>query len=348
MTAGPPAERREGRRTRRRPLGTWTLFLSLVALLVSTTACGSGAGAASTTTIVVGSPCKTCLKTLLTASGESAGTPYTLQFADFDSAPPLIEAMKAGRVDVAWGGEVPVFFGISNGVPVVLLAGGRSSATGQSRILVKDDSPIRTVADLRGKKIAMPLYTVPHYPLAVALQRAGLAWSDVDVVNLNTTDGLAAFNTGSVDAFVVWDPNAAVVETQYGGRTLQQLGDVINPDSAYYAASAALQDPAKRAAVEDLTRRVVRAFAWVGDHKPEWAGKITELTGVPQAASTLAADRQDWQLVPIDDGVRATWQQEVDFFAQLGQITAPFPVAERVAPGFDVVVTGELAALPHG
>ncbi|MHA6780619.1 ABC transporter substrate-binding protein [Pseudonocardia saturnea] len=333
---------------RRRPT-TWALFVSLLALLVSTTACGDGdAGGRSATTIVVGSPCKTCLKTLLTASREIEGTPYALEFADFDSAPPLIEAMKAGRVDVAWGGEVPVFFGISNGAPVVLLAGGRSSASGQSRILVKEDSPIRTVADLRGKKIAMPLYTVPHYPLAVALQEADLAWSDVEVVNLNTTDGLAAFNAGSVDAFVVWDPNAAVVETEHGGRTLQPLGDVINPDSAYYAAAGAVQDPAKRAAIEDLTGRVVRAFAWVGEHKAEWAGQVTELTGVPAAAAGLAADRQDWQLVPVDDGVRATWQQEVDFFAQLGQITAPFPVAEHVVPGFDTVVAGALATLDRG
>lgn len=314
-------------------------ILVLVAMLAG---CGGTSAESSPTSLVVGSPCKTCLKTLLNASGEITGVPYALEWADFDSAPPLIEAMKAGRVDVAWGGEVPVFFGIANSAPVRLLAGGRSSASGQSRILVKDDSPIRTVADLRGRRVAMPLYTIPHYPLAVALRNAGLAWSDVDVVNLSTTDGLAAFTSGSVDAFVVWDPNAAVVETQHSGRTLQVLGDVVNPDSAYYATDAAVQDPAKRAALEDLTRRIVRAFAWANAHKTEWAQQVTALTGVPAPAARLAADRQDWQLAPIDDAVRTTWQQEIDFFVQLGQIKQGFPVAERVVPGFDAIVAGEV------
>jgi ABC-type nitrate/sulfonate/bicarbonate transport systems, periplasmic components len=159
---------------------------------------------------------------------------------------------------------VPVFFGAANGADVVLLAGGRGSPTGQSRILVKNGSPITTVADLRGKEIAMPLYTVPHYPLSVALDRAGLAWSDVQAVNLNTTDGLTAFNSGNVDAFVIWDPNAAVVETQHDGRTLQELGYVVNPASAFYARAAAVGDPAKKAALEDLTRETINAQAGVG------------------------------------------------------------------------------------
>lgn len=187
---------------------------------------------------------------------------------------------------------------------------------------------------------------MPHYPLAVALDREGLAWPDVEVVNLNTTDGLAAFNSGAVDAFVVWDPNAAVVETEHAGRTLQTLGDVINPDSAYYATAEAIEDPATRQAIEDLTRRVVRAFAWVSSNKGEWAERVTELSGVPPPAAALAAERQDWQLAPIDDDVRATWQRQIDFFGELGQIARPFPVADRVIPGFDAIVSDELSRLP--
>lgn len=215
-------------------------------------------------------------------------------------------------------------------------------------MLVKADSATKTVADLRGRKIAMPLYTIPHYPLALALQQAGLAWSDVDVVNLTTTDGLAAFNAGSVDALAVWDPNSAVVQTQFGARTLVKLGEVVNPDSAYYAAAAALADPAKRSAIEDLTRRVVHAFDWVDSHKTEWATEVTEQSGVPTAGSAVAASRVNWQLVPIDATVVSTWQGEIDFFVRISQITKPYSVANHVAPGFDTIVTDALAKLPQG
>jgi sulfonate transport system substrate-binding protein len=292
----------------------------------------------------VGSPCKICLELLLTGSGQDQGTPYQIKWADFDSAPPMMEAMNAGRVDVSWAGEVGVFYGVANGARISLLAAGTGSGVGQSRVLVKNGSPIHSIADLKGKKVAMPYYTIPHYPFAKALEQAGLSWNDVHVVNLSTTDGLAAFNSGAVDAFVVWDPNAAVVQTSYDGRALLNLGEIVNSDSTYFASSAALADPAKKSAIEDLTRRVVRAFAWADTHQEQWAAQIARQAGVPAAGAQLAASRFDWQLTPITPDIGATWQGEIDYFAGLGQFKQRFTAADLVAPGFGSIVTQELGA----
>ncbi|WP_020660439.1 PhnD/SsuA/transferrin family substrate-binding protein [Amycolatopsis benzoatilytica] len=310
-------------------------------------ACGGNAGAQEPT-LIVGSPCKVCLRTMLTAAGEDKNTSYRIEWADFDSAPPLIEAMNAGRVDVAWMGEVPALFGISHGAKVKLLAASQGPPEAASRILVKQDSALRTVADLKGKRVAMPFYTVTQYPLVKAFEKAGLGWNDVQMVNLSTTDGLAAFNSGQVDAFAIWDANAATVETDHGGRTLQALGQVANPDQTYAAGTATLSDPAKKAALGDLTRRVVRAMAWVDSHEIEWAQQMVQRTGISPGAARLAAARDKWQLAPIDDHVVGGWQQEVDYFHGIGQIKLPFAVRDTVAPGFGALVADERAKLAKG
>jgi hypothetical protein len=90
-----PTLRRDGR-PRTSPI-LWVLAVRATVLV----GCGTAGSGSSAGTLVIGSPCRTCLKTLLTASGESANTPYSIEFAGFDSAPSLIEAMNAGRVDVA-------------------------------------------------------------------------------------------------------------------------------------------------------------------------------------------------------------------------------------------------------
>ena len=148
----------------------------------------------SKVTLTIGSPCKTCLGRLLVASGQDKDAPYSIKWADFDSTPPLIEALKAGSVDLGQGGETGVLSGMANGAQIKAL-GATDEKNGGSLIVVKNNSEIKSVADLKGKRVALPYYTAQHYQLAKALDQAGSAWTDVDVVNLNTTDGLSGLNT---------------------------------------------------------------------------------------------------------------------------------------------------------
>lgn len=339
----------------RRRLSAGLLALTVVLSLfigactgAQTTASSKAGGAVdlSKVTLTIGSPCKTCLGRLLVASGQDKDTPYTIKWADFDSTPPLIEALKAGSVDVGQGGETGVLFGIANGAEIKALGATDERSTGGSLIVVKNSSEVRTVADLKGKRVALPYYTAQHYQLAKALDQAGVAWTDVDVVNLNTTDGLSALNTGAVAAFVIWDPNAAVAEVQYDSRALINLRDVIKTYSTLYASASAVNDPGKHAALEDLTRRIVRANAWVHDHKAEWAKQVAELSNLPLDASTRAANRTDPQLVPIDATVQKAWQEQVDYFKNIGQFKESYMVSDIVASGFDAIISDELSKLP--
>ncbi|WP_406208712.1 ABC transporter substrate-binding protein [Kitasatospora sp. NBC_01560] len=341
----------------RRPL-TALLSLLLAALLTAVlTACagstagstaGSGSGAAgssdlSRVTLTVGSPCKACLKRLLIASGQDKNTPYRINWADFDSTPTLVEAMKAGKVDVSQGGETGVLFALGNGADLKLLGAVSQYRSGGTVVLVKKGSPITDLAGLRGKKVAVPFYTAQHYQFARSLEAAGLKWSDVNAVNLTTTDGLAAFNSGDVSAFVIWDPNAAVAELHHDARIIQELGSVLPTYSALYATAAATTDPGKRAALEDLARRSVRAFAWVNSHRTQWAQELSGLAQIPLDSAQLAADRSEAQLGPADAEVRASWQAEIEYFRGQNQIKQSYPIADRIVPGFDAVIADELA-----
>ena len=107
-----------------------------------------------------------------------------------------------------------------------------------------------------------------------------------------------------------------------------------------------MNDPGKHAALADLTRRIVRANAWVHGHKTEWAKQVADLSNLPLDTSTRAAGRTDPQLVPIDTTVQKAWQEQVDYFKGIGQFKESYKVTDIVAPGFDAIISDELSKLP--
>ena len=301
----------------------------------------------SQVTIVVGTPNKTGLHRQLLASGLSEGTPYRIQWADFDSTQPLTEALRAGHVDIAAGGETGVFFAIANGARISILAASVDQKQTGSAILVRKDSPLRSVADLRDRKIALPYYTKQHYQLARALQAAGVPWERRNILQLNTTDGLSALLNGQVDAFAVWDPNTAIAETEHGARILQPLKEVVDVPGLLYAPTRTVEDPLRRRALEDITRRIIRAQVWVNSQPDQWAAEISRLSSVPLPAARLQVARGPAIYEPANTPrYLQAWQNEVEYFRSIDQFRQGFQVADHVAPGFDEVVAAERAVGP--
>ena len=292
--------------------------------------------------LTVGTPNKTGLRRQLIASGEGEKTPYEIRYADFDSTPPLMEALRAGRVDIAAGGETGVLLAIANGVKVSILAGTIERRHSGSAILVRADSALKSIADLRGRKIALPYFTKQHYQLAVALKQAGVPWDEKLILRLNTTDGLSALVNRQVEAFVVWDPNTAIAETQHGARILYPLKQAIDVAGVLYAPAASLDDPLRKAALQDLTRRIIRAQAWVNAHPAEWAEQVSRLAQISPEAARLQTERSLIEYVPANDPeVLKGWQTEVEFFRSSGAFRSEFQVADFVARDFAAVVAEE-------
>lgn len=301
----------------------------------------------SDVTIVVGTPNKTGLRRQLIASGEANNFPYKVKWAVFDSTPPLTEALKAGRVDIGGGGETGVLFAIANGARISVLAGTIAEKTdSKSELLVNRDSPIKTIADLRGHKVALPYHTAQYYELARAYDKAGLPWDRKLILNLNTVDGLSALVNHQVDAVVLWDPNAAIAEVEFGARGIASLRDAVATAGMLYAATDSVNDSRKNRALQDLVRRIVRAQAWTNANPEAWAKEMAKQAQIPLAAAELTVSRGRSHYVPANGAdVQDRWQREIDYFQRDGQFRRPFSIRDYIAPGFDRIVSDETAKL---
>lgn len=295
--------------------------------------------------LVVGTPNKTGLRRQLLASGEAENLPYKVEWAVFDSTPPLTEALKAGKVDIGGGGETGVLFALANGARIKILAANiAEDVDSKSEVLVRGDSPINSIADLRGRKIALPYYTAQHYQLARALDKENIPWDRKLILNLNTVDGLSALVNRQVDAFVVWDPNAAIAEVQFGARGIASLRNVAPTAGVLYAAEASVEDPRKKRALQDLVRRIIRAQAWVDRNPQQWANDIATNAQIPLEAALLSVKRGGSRYAPVTDAdVLSRWQQEIDYFHKQGLFRQRFDISDHIAPEFEETVRDESA-----
>jgi sulfonate transport system substrate-binding protein len=114
-------------------------------------------------------------------------------------------------------GEAPPIFAQAAGANLVYVANEPPSPRSEA-IVVPGDSGLKTVAQLKGKKIALNKGSNVHYLLVRAIEKAGLKYSDITPVYLPPADARAAFERGSVDAWVIWDPLLAAAEKQLGAR----------------------------------------------------------------------------------------------------------------------------------
>ena len=159
-----------------------------------------------------------------------------VQWAEFMSGPPLLEALNVGSIDLTAdvADTVPIFAQAA-GAGLVYFASEAPSPTAQA-ILVPASSSIRSVSDLKGKKVAVSKGTGGHYLLIAALMHNGLAFKDITPAYLSPADGRAAFERGSVDAWVTWDPFLAAAQQQAGARILVD-GRNIASYQRYYLSS---------------------------------------------------------------------------------------------------------------
>ncbi|MBK1783720.1 ABC transporter substrate-binding protein [Prauserella cavernicola] len=321
-----------------------------VVTLAALTACGTGSdsGSGDGVTLTVGQSNKLSSRTLLEAAGLD-DTPYDIEWADFNATPDLLEAISAGSVDVGGNGgstgAIQALYGGKN-VKVGSAATAHGSGAESSAIVVPEDSPVRDLSGLKGKKIALTFGAGVHYYTLLALEQFGLSADDVELVNLKTSDGLAAFNSGQVDAWAVWDPILATAQTQSGARPILNSGDITELGETYtfqFVGTEASEDPAKREAIADFLGRVAKAQEWVNDHPEAWAKAGQEVSGLSPEAAELAARRQTKSYVPIGPEVYDTLQREADAWVELGTYDAPVEVSTGFTTRFNDAVSQAVA-----
>jgi aliphatic sulfonates family ABC transporter substrate-binding protein len=239
---------------------------------------------------------------------------WSVRWVEFQSGPPLLEALNAGAVDFGATGDTPPVFAQAAGVDLVYVASQPASGR-NAAILVHADSPIRSVADLRGRRLAVTKGSSAHYQTVRTLATAGLTLADVQPVFLQPADAGAAFRTGAVDAWTIWDPFYAIAEREPGVRVL--ITGEVAPSNSFFLArrDVAVRQPDL---VVGLLREINAAAAWSEEHRDELARIMAEVTGVDEAAQRVAAARGTYRVAFMDDAVTAQQQALADTFAGLG------------------------------
>src|SRR6202012_5858759 len=156
-----------------------------------------------------------------------------VKWVEFSSGPPMLEAMNVGSIDYGAVGDSPPVFAQAAGANIVYAA-GQPITNGQG-VLVQANSPIRAIADLKGKRVGFTKGSSAHNVVVQTLEKANLTYADITPVYLTPPDAGPAFANGGIDAWAIWDPYFAIGETKQNGRILVNARDAITSNSFYIA-----------------------------------------------------------------------------------------------------------------
>ncbi|MEH3053125.1 MAG: ABC transporter substrate-binding protein [Patulibacter minatonensis] len=258
------------------------------------------------------------IRAVLAKTGALKGAPYKVEFSTFQFGPPLVEAAGADKIDLAWVGNTPPLFGAAAGSDFKIIAAVREYDSQENSLIVHQGSPIKDFKDLVGKKVAVPKGSSANGYLFSGLKREGIDPEQVELVYLPPADGLAAFTSKRVDAWVVWDPFVQQAELSAGGVAVQGGEPDEHGIGFQIASSKALEDPAKRAAFTDYLGRLQTAWTWAKQHPDGWAEAWSKDSGLPLEVTQKAAVAKASRLAPVDGEVIGYEQTLADLLASEG------------------------------
>jgi sulfonate transport system substrate-binding protein len=250
----------------------------------------------------------------------------SVKWLEFSSGPPMLEAMNVGSVDYGAVGDSPPVFAQSAGAAIVYAA-GQPITNGQG-ILVPADSSIRSIADLKGKRVGFTKGSSAHNIVVQTLEKAGLTYADITPVYLTPPDAGPAFANGSIDAWSIWDPYFAIGETKQNGRILVNASEITKSNSFYIAN----RDFAKSHGpiLQQIIDVTTSTAQWAEAHRDEVAKSLSAVTGIPLDIQTVAANRSSFAVGPITEDIIATQQGVADRFYKLDLLPKPVVVRDAV------------------
>jgi sulfonate transport system substrate-binding protein len=254
-----------------------------------------------------------------------------VKWTEFPAGPVLLEGLNVGSIDFGTVGEAPPIFAQAAGANLVYVA-NEPPAPRSEAIVVPKGSSIRTLADLKGKKIALNKGSNVHYLLLKGLEKAGIPYADVQTIFLPPADARAAFERGSVDAWAIWDPFLAAAEKQLGARVLADGTGLVSNHQFYLAARPFAEKNPQ--IVRILIEELAKIDAWAIDNVKDAAAILADQTGLPNDAVELAAGRSTYGVRSVTPQVINEQQKIADAFAKLKLIPKPIRVQDALLAKF--------------
>jgi len=300
----------------------------------------------SSTVLNVGDQAGTGAQAILAAAGDLTGTGSSatlkdglkVTFADFPNGPGILTSIEAGSDDIGGVGDAPPVFADPSAKEVIV--GVLKSSYTNAGLLVPPGSPITSIGELSGAKVAVGTGTSADYHFLTVLNKAGLKPSQVTEVNLSSGNAVTAGESGAVQAVDTWSPFVEQLESA-GWKPIATGPPYGSPYSYQVASSAALKNPQKVLAIRDYLTALDKAYVYVKAHPLKWASAWASVTGLPLSVMSQATLDDPYTPIAVTS---AAVQQEaglVNGFSSVGEIPAKYNIAPYVTSAFSGSVTGD-------
>jgi sulfonate transport system substrate-binding protein len=250
-----------------------------------------------------------------------------VKWLEFAAGPQLLEGLNLGSIDFGYVGEVPPIFALAAGAPLVYTAYELPTPEAEG-ILVPKDSPIRTITDLRGKKVAFNKGSDVHWLVVKALEDAGLKYGDIQPAYLAPADARAAFQNGAIDAWAIWDPFFVAAQRQIGARVLTTAKGIVNRYQYFVSTRSFSEKNAE--VVKIVLQELGEIGQWVRDNYAEAAKELAPIQGLEPDIVEASLRHYEHIYKPIDDAVLADQQRIADSFYKLKLIPQKLSVKDAV------------------
>jgi sulfonate transport system substrate-binding protein len=248
-----------------------------------------------------------------------------VEWTEFPAGPQLLEALNVGAIDIGPVGESPPIFAQAAGANLVYVAAIAPSPKG-SAVLVPKNSPLKTTADLKGKKVAFQKGSSANYLIVQVLEKAGLQFSDIQPIYLAPADARAAFVQGRIDAWVIWDPFYAAAEKGANAQVLVD-GEGVTKQGGYYISSRKFATENAKV-LKSILEEIRDLELWSDKHREDVAAILAPALKLDPEAVTIATQRRRFGLKPVTDDLIAEQQKVADTYTQLKLIPRRISIKE--------------------
>jgi sulfonate transport system substrate-binding protein len=257
--------------------------------------------------------------------------PVAVEWIEFVAGPPMLEAMRAGAIDIGAVGDTPPIFAQAAGAPIVYAA-AVPDADAAEAIITPANSPIKQLAQIKGAKVGLTKGSSSHLLLIEALRSVGLSMTDIKPTYLAPPDAAVAFANGAIDAWAIWDPYLALAQRRGLTRALITRGALPHSSSFILAYRGfAERAPAVLGAVLDF---LAVESDWSNAHVDEAAQIMSARTGIPYDVTLTAMRRAPFAITPLTPAIVQRQQAAADVFRHQGFIPARVSVGDAVWTGW--------------
>ena len=276
------------------------------------------------------------MMSVMKAAGVMDDLPFKVEWSQFPAAAPVLEALNAGAVDLAYAGDAPTTFSLAAGVAGHIISIIRTTGAGTA-VMVRPDSPIHSIADLKGRTVAANRGSIAHHLLLALTEQQGWPAGTIKLANLLPAEAKSALSAGAVDAWCSWGVYLAQAKLANEVRVVTDASHGVLPNLSYVTASdTAIAD--RHPALLEFCRRLAVARRWAASHPSEFARVLAADIGVSEAVARLTFDTDAVVPVAADTAVVADEQKVADRYRAAGLIRTPLDAGKLFDTSFNAAL----------